>query len=214
MSISLRWQEWRAAATQKRQKRQAQTQRQIEADKGPARYAKALVEGATTVGRFLVGANGVGFAASLTMYFSAYISLTSVDNEHICVASQFVSDVMQEGRLAAWDFFFGGIFALVAAGFSTGMWVRYNMALHDSVSDLPAPSFESWISSYSEWGLFLRSAGWQWIPIVLASTLFLWGIGHGLGLRVSYAGIQQNWQAYKVACGTEGVHAPPAAHSP
>jgi hypothetical protein len=214
LSISLWWQEWRAAAIQKRQKCQAQTQRRIEAKKRPARYTKPLVEGATTVGRFLAGANGVGFAASLTIIFSTYISLTSVDNEHICVASQFVSGIVQEGRLAAWDFVFGGIFALFAAGWSKCMWVWHDIALHDSVSDLPAPSFESWSSSYSEWQHFQRSAGWQCIPIVLAFVFFLWGIGHGLGLRVYSSGIQHNWQAYKAACGTEGVHAPPAAHSP
>jgi hypothetical protein len=214
LSISLWWQEWRAGAIQKRQERQAEIQRRIEADKRPARYAKPLVEGATTLGRFLAGANGVGLAASLTIIFSTYISLTSVDNEHICVASQFVSGIMQEGRLAAWDFFLGGLFAILAAGCSRFMWVKHNLVLHDSLSDLPAPSFESWSSSYSESQLFLRSAVGQYIPIFVAFMFFLWGLGHGLGLQVSSAGIQHNWQAYKAACTTEGVQVPPAAHSP
>jgi hypothetical protein len=212
-SISLWWQEWRARAIQKRQERQAQTERRIEADKRPTTYAKTLVEGLTAVGRFLAAANGVGLAVSLTLMFSTYISLTSVDNEHICVASQFVSGVVQQGWLAAGDFLFSGILALVAVGWSKCMWVWHNMILHDSVSDLPAPSFESWISSYSERELLNLALWFQVIPLLFSIICFFWGIGHGW-LRASPGVIQHNWQVYKAACGTEVAHAPPAAHSP
>ncbi len=193
MSISERWQLW-----------QVEYRRRKALDNRPALFAPSIVEAMAFAGRWLAGVSGIGVALSISAMLSSYTSLTSVDAEHICLASQFVSRTMREGRATALDFFIAGVLALIAASIPRLMWVRRNIKLHDLLREDTKPvHFSQWASSYSETKVFILCFVFQLTPLLYAIFSFFAGLGHAFGphLLLSPEAIQSTWQEFKTACG-------------
>jgi hypothetical protein len=139
------------------------------------------------------------------MLSASYTSLTTVDMEHICFASRFVSGLIGEENIAAWQFFFGGSFAVVVAGMPRGIWAYRNIRRQDmfvnSMSSLP---FESWAKDWSEWRVKQLSSA-QMLLLFGSFVLLLLGLGHAMGLhlRSSPEAIQSLWHEIQAACPAE-----------
>lgn len=173
-------------------------------DERPALFAPSFVEGTAFVGRWLAGASGICVALSISVMFSSYTSLTSVDAEHICLASQFVSHTMREGHATAIDFIRAGLLALIAASIPRAAWVLRNDKLHGLLREDTQPvRFSQWASSYSEKKVAILWVVGQFIPLMIAANSFLAGVDHALGphLPLSSEAIQLVWQGFETACG-------------
>jgi hypothetical protein len=172
-------------------------------DNRPALFAPSAVEGMAFFGRWLAGVSGIGVALSISAMFSSYTSLASVDAEHICVASQFVSRTMREGRATALDFITTGFLALIAASIPRAAWVSRNIKLHDLLREDTKPvRFSQWASSYSETKVVILCFVGQIIPLLIAVPFFRTGLDHAFGphLLLSAEAIQSIWQGFKTAC--------------
>jgi hypothetical protein len=171
-------------------------------DENPARFALSLAEGSALAGGIFAGAHGVGLAVSLSIMSSTYASLATVDMEHICVASRFVSSVVQEGRIAALQFFFGGVLAAVAASLPRAVWVLRNLHLRDRLEQNAASlPFEQWAAGYTEWNVTKKAVLFQVVPLSISCVLLLNGLVHALGLHASPESIQTLWQGFQATCG-------------
>lgn len=190
MSISERWRKWQADFKH----------RKMKVGK-PNPHLLQIVEGGALVGRFLAGAHGVGLAVSLSAISSTYTSLASVDTDHICLASQFVSRTMREEHTAAIQFFCGGFLALVAATFPRVAWYWRSVQQYDlREEDTPPLSFQKWVSELSATHLFCLSGLFEFLPLGSSFYLFSLGLDHATNLRASPETIQSMWQGFKVVC--------------
>jgi hypothetical protein len=171
-------------------------------DENLARFALSLAEGSAMVGGVFAGVHGVSLAVSLSIMSSTYASLATMDMEHICVASRFVSRVVQEGHTASWQFFFGGVLAAVAASLPRVVWVSRNLHLHDRFEENAASlPFERWAAGYTEWRVTKLAIVFQAAPLFISFILLLNGLGHAMGLHASPESIQTLWQGFQAACG-------------
>jgi hypothetical protein len=180
-------------------------------DNRPALFTPSLVAVGAFVGRWLAGASGIGAALSVSAMFSSYTSLTSVDADHICIASQFVSRTMREGRTTALDFIVAGGLGLIAAMTPRIAWISHNISLHDLLQEDTKPvRFELWASAYSETKVFMIFGLFQLIPLLIAVNVFRAGLDHAFGphMLLSAEAIQSMWRGFNGACG-QGNHTTP-----
>jgi hypothetical protein len=200
LSITERWHKWLAEYP----RRQA-------IDNRPSRFTSSLVAGGAFVGRWFAGASGIGAALAVSAMFSSYTSLTSVDADHICIASQFVSRTMREGRMTALDFIMAGGLGLIAAMTPRVAWISHNIKLHDLLLEDTKPvRFKQWASAYSETKVLIIFFLCQLFPLLIAVNVFRAGFDHAFGPHVllSAEAIQSMWHRFNGACG-QGNHTTP-----
>jgi hypothetical protein len=179
-----------------RERRERAQRRKALRDALPVGYEFLLFEVFVLLGRSFAGFNGIGMAISISVMGSSYTSLTSVNIDHICLASQFVSRTIQGGRTAAWQFFVGGLLAIVAAATPRAVWGWRNAK--EGTQPLP---FSEWASGLSVTTVRLLFVFFQLTPLFVSFTLFLKGIGHAFGLQLSPEAIQSMWHQFQLACG-------------
>jgi hypothetical protein len=172
--------------------------------KMPVRSATALwVEGFALLGRFFAGVNGVGAAIAISITFSAYTSLATVDSPHICLASQFVSLLMRDGSSAAWFFFWAGFFAVAVAAVPKFVRIWHNRNSRDPLSESVQPVLPGMeTSGLSEWTVVKISIFAQIIPGLVSVGLFSMGMHYVFGSDrpLSASAIRAMWQGFAPGC--------------
>ncbi len=192
LGIRDRWTTW-----------QLEIARRRKFDERSVGFVASVAGGCAVAGKFFAGVNGAGAVITASATISAYLSLATVDDKQICVASQFVSQSLRDGRFATLDFMAGGILALITASVPTTVLMWRNLRLHDLYKAhlkplLPGMEF----LGLSELTVAKICFFAQIVPIVVASYLFRSGLDYLFGPRLAHSAssIQSMWQTFIAAC--------------
>ena len=164
-----------------------------ESRRQPIRITLRAVKYAAFLGRWFAGASSVGVVMSISVMFSSYTSLTTIDPKYLCVGSHFISSTMQEAHNAATEFVRAGVLALITAAAPRAIWFGRNEI------GPPIP-FRNWAEGFSNskvtWILILC----QVIPMWFAASSFLNGTSHAFNLQPSPESIQLMWHGFETKC--------------